>query len=267
VSSYHLIDDTENENDSIPEQVIRNPIAPAAIGYGESKHLAENLLDYASKRLHLLNTSIARVGQIAGTSLPEQGPPHGWNHHEWLPSLVISSRYLNAIPGTLGSKSNDEVDGVLDRIDWVPIDQLASLLVEITFSSGTPAEGSQGARVFHPINPNWVRWQSLVPTVVAALQETYPSPATEKLEVVQYEEWLKRLQLAANRNDSHLLKDNPAVKLLDFYQSLAVSSGAKVKPLAITQTLARCPSLQGVGAINPEWLCGWIKDWVLGMDS
>ncbi|KAH8703109.1 putative AMP dependent ligase/synthetase [Talaromyces proteolyticus] len=269
VSNYHLIAGTEDDNNLIPEEIIDNPISPAAMGYGESKYLAERILDYASEKLQLKNFGIARVGQIAGTSSPEQGPAHGWNRHEWLPSLVISSRYLNAIPESLGSKKNEDVTGVLDRIDWVPIDHLASLLVEILFSSGMDAEDSPGARVFHPINPNWISWQSLVPTVVAALKET---SLTEEIKVVKYEEWLALLQFTATatkdlgESSSHILRENPAVKLLEFYQSIALNADAKPKPLELTQTLEKCPSLQKLGAIRSEWLCGWIKDWILVMD-
>jgi thioester reductase-like protein len=37
------------------------------MGYGESKYLAERILEYAAQKLNL-KTGIARVGQIAGTA-------------------------------------------------------------------------------------------------------------------------------------------------------------------------------------------------------
>lgn len=86
--------------------------------------------------------------------------------------------------------------------------------------------------------------------------------------MVKYEEWLDLLQSSTAETDSsNVLQKNPAVKLLDFYQSLAVNADIKAKPLAIAQTLAKCPSLQRLKAIQAEWLCGWIKDWVLVTDS
>lgn len=267
VSNYHK---TSGANaDFVPEQIITDTKCPAGMGYGQSKYVAERTLDYASKKLNLANIRVARVGQIAGTSTSEQGPPHGWNRHEWLPSLVISSHYLKAIPESLGSRGDGETAGVLDRIEWVPIDQLAALLLEISFGTEAQSPTSQGAEVFHPINPNWVSWQSLVPAVVEALEES--SLSKSGINVLKYEEWLALLQSSANSTDSgvesaNTLSDNPAVKLLDFYESLMINTNEE-KPLAIERSAKMCPSLQSLDAIQAEWLRGWIKDWVLGSDN
>ncbi|EED17424.1 NRPS-like enzyme, putative [Talaromyces stipitatus ATCC 10500] len=280
VSSYHKIPDAVH-NDLVPEEIIINPMCSAPMGYAESKYVAERMLNYAAQKLDHKNIGIARVGQIAGTVTKEQGSPHGWNRHEWLPSLVISSRYLKAIPETLGSsissmtEGNEDTAGVLDRIDWVPIDQLASLLVEILFglSSTETVEGS-GARVFHPINPNWVKWQSLLPTLIDIL-DALPSSADEKdtrIKAVKYDEWLNLLKSTTTIGKStpkelvtaDVLWENPAVKLLEFYTSLSGADNNKPpKPLATKQTSESYPSLLGLEAIKSEWLYGWIRDWVL----
>lgn len=272
VSNYH---ETSGANpDFVPEQIITDTKCPAGMGYGQSKYVVERILDYASKKLKLANTRIARVGQIAGTSTPEQGPPHGWNRHEWLPSLVISSHYLKAIPESLGFKRDGDDAGVLDRIDWVPIDQLATLLLEISFGAESHSPKSAGAQVYHPINPNWVSWPSLVPAVVEALEES--SSSKSGISVLKYEDWLKLLQSSANSTSNGVqadqsvtadtLHENPAVKLLDFFESLMVNTNQE-KPLAIERSAKMCPSLQSLDAIQAEWLRGWIKDWVLGSDS
>uniref|UniRef100_A0A093XUV8 L-aminoadipate-semialdehyde dehydrogenase n=2 Tax=Talaromyces marneffei TaxID=37727 RepID=A0A093XUV8_TALMA len=273
VSDYHQTSGADPN--FVPEHIISDVKCPAGMGYGQSKYVAERILDYASKMLNLANVRVARVGQIAGTSTPEQGVPHGWNRHEWLPSLVISSHYLKAIPESLGYRGDGENAGVLDRIDWVPIDQLATLLLEISFGTEAKSSDITGVQVYHPINPNWVSWQSLVPTVVEALDET--SSSTSAIKVLKYDEWLALLQPAANSTRSGVAKidhsitadtlsENPAVKLLDFYESLMMNTD-RAKPLAIEQTAKICPSLQSLDPIQSEWLRGWIKDWVLGSDN
>jgi hypothetical protein len=46
-----------------------------------------------------------------------------WNKHEWFPSLVLSSLYVGALPDDIGS--------TLGRIDWVLVDLLAGVLVDL----------------------------------------------------------------------------------------------------------------------------------------
>ncbi|KAE8321898.1 hypothetical protein BDV39DRAFT_210265 [Aspergillus sergii] len=57
--------------------------------------------------------------QIAG---PVRSPSL-WNKAEWFPSLVLSSLHVGALPDTLAP--------ALDRIDWVPSDLLAAILVNL----------------------------------------------------------------------------------------------------------------------------------------
>jgi aryl carrier-like protein len=56
------------ESTRVPEKIIKNTSAPLPMGYAESKFIAENILDYASKQERLKNADlkVARVGQIAG---------------------------------------------------------------------------------------------------------------------------------------------------------------------------------------------------------
>ncbi|KAF7133671.1 hypothetical protein CNMCM5793_004969 [Aspergillus hiratsukae] len=259
VSNYHCI---PGADERVPEQVITNLLCPASMGYGESKYLAERMLGYAAQKLNV-KTGIARVGQIAGTAQN----PHGWNKHEWLPSLVISSQYLGAIPDSLGSAENGSQRGILDRIDWVPIDQLASVLVELSLKlSAEPP--SPETRVFHPINPKWVSWRSLVPTVIGTLQSC--AEGKTDIKVVPFKEWTKRLRstVSAITEDPTLAVDmlrvNPAVTLLGFYESLSVDGDDQLTTqLAIEKTLDKSPSLQTLEAVKPEWLSGWIRDWFL----
>jgi len=102
----------------IPETILTDLSSPAPMGYGESKYISEHLLDCASNNLHI-STGAARDGQVAGTA----ENPEGWSRSEWFPNLVSSSRFLGALPQTLGLHD--------DGIDWVPIDQLVEIWLSL----------------------------------------------------------------------------------------------------------------------------------------
>ncbi|KAH8879264.1 hypothetical protein GQ53DRAFT_588561, partial [Thozetella sp. PMI_491] len=87
-------------------------------GYSESKYVAEKMLEaYAlSTRLPV---GVIRVGQVAG-------PIHCngiWPAREWFPTMLRAARHIGYLPATLG-KHND--------IDWIPVDIISRIIVEIT---------------------------------------------------------------------------------------------------------------------------------------
>lgn len=90
---------------SIPEEPMEsNVVLPQ--GYGESKHVAERICLEASRRSGV-PTTVYRVGQIAGpTNRSGQ-----WNPHEWLPTMIATSKAMDKIPNRLGSMP----------VDWVPV--------------------------------------------------------------------------------------------------------------------------------------------------
>ena len=76
---------SKNGNDKVPEKAFHDLTIPAPMGYGESKYIAELLLEAAHKTSGL-SASICRVGQVAGPV--EKGGM--WNKQEWLPSVSSS---------------------------------------------------------------------------------------------------------------------------------------------------------------------------------
>ena len=238
------------------------------MGYGESKYLAERMLDYAAHKLHL-NTGTARIGQIAGTARK----PHGWNRNEWLPSLVMSSRYIGALPESLGSNGRGDQGGLMDEIDWVPIDQLARVLVELAFVLHRE-DGSSSFRVFHATHPHPTSWQNLLPTVRESLNGSFPSrngrTATE-IKTLSFQAWVDLLRsksLGVTDDDTSAVTPdavqvNPGMKLLGFYERLLVSDqiGTRIK-MDTRQTLQVSESLRNLEALRPEWMTGWIRDWM-----
>lgn len=239
---------------SIPEEIIADLTCPAAMGYGESKYLAERIIDYAATRLNASNFATARIGQVAGTSRHEQY--HSWRRDEWLPSFIISSAYLKALPESLGA---------LDAVDWVPVDELGRIVVELLFGLVRSEQGKGvSSRVFHCRNPVPIAWGSLRSTVDKELTASFQPDDTGKreIEIASLTEWLDRLRdSAASAATKSILEQNPAVKLLDFYEEPA-SDSTGPKEFSIEKTVEVSPSLKGLSSIQPEWIQGWIRDWV-----
>lgn len=185
-----------------PEQVILDSSAPNSTSYVESKYISERLLDHAARRLPI-NTSFTRVGQVAGAV----EYPGLWNEDEWFPSLVISPLHIGAVPDSLVPS--------LSRIDWIPIDLQAWVIVELalTQEQAPDQDSSQcdlmdtlpsrrEVRVFHPLNPHPTTWETVRPIVADALF----SLTGKRLETVSLDVWLakvrREIELAAGSHQA-----------------------------------------------------------------
>ena len=230
---------------SIREEIVLDSNTPSSNGYEESKYLAELLLDHASRRL-FIDTRIARVGQIAG---PVEGQGI-WNEWEWLPSLVLSSLHIGAIPDSLGAGQ--------DKIDWVPVDLLAEVLVELAFKTET----IDNPQVFHPLNPHPVAWKSLLPYFVEALDHS--NVRAKQIDTVSLPIWLDKVRADAEAADSAnveaMLKLNPAAKLLEVYTKFATNEKSpEFETLKTEQASSKMRAIEG---IKSEWIERWVRAWL-----
>ncbi|KAJ0426802.1 acetyl-CoA synthetase-like protein [Aspergillus carlsbadensis] len=242
-------------NGLTPEAVIRTT-APAPNGYADSKYLAELLLDQAVKQGTLSHASFARVGQVAG-SLRSRGL---WNKAEWFPSLVISSLHVGALPDTLGP--------AMDRVDWMPIDLLADVLVGLALGGrGTGSDSGSGeVNVYHPVNIHPLSWEAIRPMAVDPLSKT----AGKTVEIVSSHEWLKRVREDVERTGSapglsegelqSVLAKNPAAKLLEFFSAI-MSETERGDVLDTTVTAQVSDKLRTVEAVQPAWIEKWVGEW------
>lgn len=253
----------------IPEKIINDPAVTSLNGYGQSKWVAEVLLDDASKKLGL-DTCIARIGQVAG---PIKGPGV-WNINEWLPSLVISSQHLGMVPDHFPAfRSTDLERG---EVDWVPVDILANVILEVLFAAKNNSFPNDGARVYHLSNPSVTPWSTLVPGVVEVLSDSC-SPAPDQtvvndspMKVVRYHEWLQKLQsfessILSQGGSLAVIQKVPAVKLIGFYQWLGKENTASDRvcsTLDTMQTAEASPTLAKMGAIQPSCMAKWTKAWL-----
>ena len=87
-SSISTLDNWANKHrgDKVPESAFYDFSIPSAMGYGESKYIAEQLLEKAGKQSGV-SAAICRVGQLAGPVM--KGGV--WNKQEWLPSVSYAS--------------------------------------------------------------------------------------------------------------------------------------------------------------------------------
>jgi thioester reductase-like protein len=191
----------------VPEAVASDPGASVAVGYTQSKCIAEHILAAAYKVANI-PAIIVRVGQIAGPTLRPSLTPDGkagdisaaapgmWPKSEWFPRMLVSS--ANVI-----RKLPMELPG-MDVVDWIPVDKCASVVVELILSAskegaaviGSGAMGETNCHpnrlekrgeipVYHAVNPRETTWLSLLPTVKAALRIDDTVPFTKWMDLLR----------------------------------------------------------------------------------
>ena len=229
ISSVGPWNPTFENGPGIPEAAIEDLEAALNIGYGESKQVAERLLDRAATEFQV-PVSILRVGQIGGAATDTQTK---WTQREMIPSLLRTSRSIGLIPADLPD------------VDWIPVDFVSKIVVELTFEdikhlSHTP-------RYYHIVNPQPVAWRNFVPLV-----ERYCGPGVQ---VIPLSQWVKELR-TSNATDATELTTKPALKLLNFL-SLTASNGptTKFQTFASKQASRTMAGLEPVdSALMQRWI-------------
>lgn len=234
-----------NWNSLYPDQVIPERIAndqewSAALpmGYGESKFVGEQML-YAATQAGIRG-NVLRVGQIGGPV--KRGSIGVWNHQEWFPSLVKTTKNLGAAPKNLGS---------MNLIDWIPVDVLADVIVELVHN--TSSRSAKNFNVFNLVNPKRVEFEKLVPTIINAF-----STDGKQIEAVSPEEWLQRLgKLDITKQE--VLENHPSLKIMDFYHGLTSTEGEGLFSTDITKKTSR--SMAELGPISSKDIGTWLEQW------
>ncbi|ETS80548.1 hypothetical protein PFICI_08077 [Pestalotiopsis fici W106-1] len=216
-------------------------------GYICAKTVCEMIIQDAVARTGI-NASICRVGQIAGPVRTGEGQ---WNRNEWLPTIISTSHNLGILPSSLGD---------FNRIDWIPVDILADVIIELAgleqnmatgqFSSQTSSH-TKDVRFYHAINPNTTTWSELVPVVAERLGES--------LKILSWNEWVDALRRVHDENMTIGPEELPGLKLLDFFESL--KSGSQSVPLETGLSVARSKTLSSLVHVSPEWMDLWLQQW------
>ncbi|GKT46887.1 adenylate-forming reductase Nps11 [Colletotrichum spaethianum] len=215
-----------NAGSVIPEAPVFPEDAACGIGYADGKLVCEKILEQAAQTYagELEITSI-RCGQIAGAKLTGV-----WNANEQIPMLLKSAQSIGYLPQLPGDLS------------WTPVDDAASVVSEITFSSG------ELPIVHHLDNPTRQSWSGMV--------ETFGKGLNLNKTPVPFEEWLD--QVASPEHDD---EQYPVKKLYPFFRHFfqAVACGKVV--LGTNVTVARSNTLRDMGAINEATVQAYVKYW------
>ncbi|KID70415.1 Male sterility, NAD-binding protein, partial [Metarhizium hybridum] len=245
-----------------PERVLNGLDTPAAFGYGRAKFLGELLMDAGARHFrNRIPATIIRIGQVAGAVQH----PGQWNPREWLPSMIISSLYLGQVPNSLGSH--------FDEVDFVPVDLLADVFVDLAITTEAQQEASSSARVFNVRNAHLTSWRTLLPAITSAAAAHHLT-----MNVVPPATWIAALQASVDSDqaDNKAASRNPAVKLLDFFSILwaaelddldtnSAPASSAVQPMAIAQALEASPALRKLGPVSSEWMRKWVDEWIVAM--
>ena len=217
------------------------------------------------------------MGQIAG-STTHAGV---WNTAEWFPSIVLSSVCVGKIPDSLGSS--------LGRVDWVPVDKLAKVVIDMAFAEDSEKDVTDsdsdigrengvavGGRVgvFHALNPRSVSWAFVRKTII----EEIAARTGMQLETVDLKSWIDAVKVHgketlgedAKLEDGQLeayLSRNPALKLVDFYEGILAAGGegnkeGEGRDWEFAKSLKASKELRDLEAVRDEWVRKWVGEWI-----
>ena len=221
----------------VPEEPVDDYDVAQTLGYGESKHVAERILQAASSQSGV-PVAILRVGQIAG-STSSNGTT--WTKAEYLPSLIQTSLALGRVPDTLPG-----------AIDWIPVDTLANIIVDLVQGF----EGGSELEIFNLVNPRITKWESLLP----ALERR--STAESPLSPISFVEWTELLRKIDTNNKRELLA-MPAAKIVEFYEDLQRDDeqyGGRIL-CETRQGRELSKTMQDLEPISEELMEIWLKQW------
>ncbi|KAK1717672.1 thioester reductase domain-containing protein [Colletotrichum lupini] len=235
VSSIGTVDTWQGPG-PVPEKKLMDLSLPST-GYGRSKMVSSLILDEATQ-VSGVPAAVVRVGQVAGP----QSKDGVWNRQEWLPTIIASSKYLGALPRDLGAMAT---------VNWTPIEGIANLILEVSgIAAPVPLERING--YFHGVNPRTVLWE----TLAEAVREFYGDGVIKKL--VSFKEWVELLENSTATTDD--VDKNPGIKLLDFYQGLAMGEGQGVE-FSMERTTKSSKTMKEMQAVTPELMQNWCRQW------
>ncbi|RPD67101.1 acetyl-CoA synthetase-like protein [Lentinus tigrinus ALCF2SS1-7] len=215
----------------VPEQPIEPSSAAVGVGYPESKWVAEKILYNVTEEAGV-PTIVVRLGQVAGDKTGY------WNERDWFPAMVKSAIFTKCLPDVKGS------------VSFILGYEAARAFVEMRDSP---------APILHLVHPRPVSWHALIAPIAAELE----------VPLVPYATWLTALDKSAGESsgehDVDAMRDNPALRLLDFFRSrgearegrepLGMPHLATEKARSVSETLTNMSEVSETDA--KRWIGAW----------
>lgn len=224
IANWHV-----THKDPAPERLVEDISAVPEMGYAQSKYVSERILSIAGKRCGV-PVSILRIGQIAGP-ITSYGT---WPNSEWFPLLIKSSLSVGVLPNSL------------PPIDWIPIDTLSTIMIDVVHHS----QRDDNPRFYNIVNPRRTSWSSLVATV-----KNRHGSAIREASMVDWIEVIKQVG-----PDSELeVATKPALKILDFFESLAGFQPKSVEVVYETRNaVAASKAMAELEPVSQKWIEVWL---------
>lgn len=145
----------------------------------------------------------------------------------------------------------------------MPVDLLAGIIVKLLpLQSADSAQQEEEGRakkavVYHVVNSNSVPWTSLIPTITQNI--------SGDVSVVSFVDWANTLRRSATDQQQQDWSENPAAKLLSFFDNLQDKAirfpMARSATLDVRQTVQCSETMSNLGKVTPEWMEVWMKQW------
>lgn len=219
-------------NSAVAEEVSSTYHTAQHMGYAESKRLAELILKRANK-VTGLPVGILRLGQIGGP-VHTQGV---WKEEEWVPALVRTSQRMSCLPTGLSD------------IDWIPVDLVANIIVEIVRTAISTGK----FQVCNIVNPHPVPWEVFVTTVrkrIKSISETIP-----------LNQWTRKLSDKYDDSGPSHLTPNPAIKILDFFHALMTTQPEEKRAIVTANAVESSATMANLEPVSEEWINRWLDQW------
>jgi hypothetical protein len=216
--------------------------------------MGEQILQAAAETHAVRPPMVIRMGQIAGplpTTEVAKGSGSTWQRDQAVPSMILSSKAIGALPETLREKN---------KIRWIPVDTCARIVLDLA-SVPEATEIIPAARVFNitnlPSAEEELSWsRDIMPLVQRHLEQSHRS---NPLAVVTLLDWVGRMIEYGPK------ADNPAFRLLDFFEDLAGSDehGGLGGNIDVEKAKDASKTFRELGDVRLDWMEYWMKGWDL----
>ncbi|KAF2256018.1 acetyl-CoA synthetase-like protein [Trematosphaeria pertusa] len=212
----------------IPEAPIEDGNVAMHMGYGESKGIAERVLQIAHRECGI-PVNIIRIGQIGGT-ITSSGST--WPAQGWLLGIIRTSKALGVLPTHVSP------------VDWIPVDALAMQISDTVAN----ADSTSGYHIFNLVHPEVAAWGMFLDT----LRSRFGVDGQR----ISLPQWLDRLDEKAQA-DATEQKKYAALKYSDFLRSMGEGREdmrCKSENISKISQVSMIPLSEQLLA---EWLAGW----------